>query len=45
VGFSFNTLVMLGMLCLTLGTAVWVFQEHADAAIDALRAITAPNPP
>ena len=45
VGFSFNTLVMLGMLCLTLGSAVWVFQEHSDAALEALRALTTPNPP
>jgi flagellar biosynthetic protein FliR len=34
VGLNFNSLIVLGMLAVCLGTAAWVFQERLEAAID-----------
>lgn len=36
VGFNMNSLVMLGVLTLSLGTIVWVVQDHVDVAIDSV---------
>ena len=37
VGFSVNTLLTLGCLCLSIGTIMWAFPQQAAAAIDLLR--------
>ncbi len=34
VGLNFNSLIVLGMLGLCLGTAAWVFQERLEPAVD-----------
>ncbi len=36
VGFSFNSLAVLATLSISLGTAAWVFQDEAVAAIETL---------
>ena len=38
VGFSFNTMIALVSLMLSLGAIVWIFQEQAGAALETLRA-------
>ena len=37
IGFSLNALVAVAVLSLTLGSAAWVYQEHTEAAVEALR--------
>lgn len=34
VGLNFNSLIVLGMLGICLGTAGWVFQERLESAVD-----------
>ena len=34
VGLNFNSLIVLGMLGLCLGSAAWVFQDHLEPALD-----------
>ena len=38
IGFNVNVLVMLFTLTLSLGAAVWVFQEEVSTALDTVRA-------
>ena len=35
--FSFNTLILLGTLALSLSSAVWIFQDETREAIDLVR--------
>ena len=37
VGFNLNVLLALALLSLTMGSAAWLYQEHTEVAIDALR--------
>lgn len=37
VGFSFNSMVMLVTLSMSLGAAAWIFQDEAVATIESLR--------
>lgn len=37
VGLSLNALVLLAMLSISLGGAAWLFREHTDTAVEALR--------
>jgi len=37
LGFSFNTLVLLGVLAFSIGSAVWIFQDETKHAIDLVR--------
>jgi len=37
LGFSFNTLILLGTLAFSLGSAVWIFQNETKEAIDLMR--------
>jgi flagellar biosynthetic protein FliR len=41
VGFSLNAMIMLAAFSVSLGAAIWVFQEQVDAAIDAIRSALA----
>jgi len=34
VGLNFNSLIVMGMLGLCLGSAAWVFQDHVEGVID-----------
>ena len=34
VGLNFNSLIVLGMFALCLGSAAWVFQEELDGVIE-----------
>jgi flagellar biosynthetic protein FliR len=44
LGFSFNTLILLGTLAFSIGSAVWIFQDETKDAIDLVRdAITVPK--
>ena len=36
LGFSLNTLVTLGAICLALGTAAWTFQEPLEPVLESL---------
>ena len=36
LGFSLNTLVTLGAICLVLGTAAWTFQEPLEPVLESL---------
>jgi flagellar biosynthesis protein FliR len=38
VGLNFNSLIVLGISALTLGSAAWVFQEHLEATINSVTA-------
>ena len=38
VGLNFNSLIVIGMLALCLGSAAWVFQENVEGVIDAVTA-------
>jgi flagellar biosynthetic protein FliR len=38
VGFSFNSMVMLATLAISLGAIAWVFQEQAALALETIRA-------
>ena len=38
LGFSLNTLLVLAVLSLSMGSAAWVFQEHTDQAVQMLQA-------
>jgi flagellar biosynthesis protein FliR len=38
LGFSFNSLVLLGMLAFSINSAVWIFQDETKNAIDTVRA-------
>jgi flagellar biosynthetic protein FliR len=37
LGFSLNTLVLLGTLAFSIGSAVWIFQDETDHAIETIR--------
>jgi len=37
LGFSFNTLVLLGTLAFSLGSAAWIFQDETEMAIRVVR--------
>ena len=37
LGFSFNTLVLLGTLAISISSAVWIFQDETESAIDTVR--------
>lgn len=37
LGFSFNSLVLLGTLAFTVSSAVWIFQDETDTAINLVR--------
>jgi flagellar biosynthetic protein FliR len=43
LGFSFNTLVLLGTLAFSLSSAVWIFQDETQEAIDLVREALQPN--
>jgi flagellar biosynthetic protein FliR len=43
VGLNFNSLIVLGILGLCLGSAAWVFQEELPAAIDSVAGIFGPD--
>lgn len=43
LGFSFNTLVLLGTLAFSLGSAVWIFQDETHSAIQTVRAALVPQ--
>lgn len=46
VGFGLNAMLALGILALSLGTAIWVFQDQAGPAIESvLGALGETNPP
>jgi flagellar biosynthetic protein FliR len=34
VGLNFNSIIVMGMLALCLGSAAWVFQDHVEGVID-----------
>jgi flagellar biosynthetic protein FliR len=36
VGLNFNSLIVMGMLALCLGSAAWVFQDNVEGVIDAV---------
>jgi len=36
VGFGINSMVMFAVFCLTIGTGMWVFQEHIGDVFDVL---------
>ncbi|HEY2415861.1 MAG TPA: flagellar biosynthetic protein FliR [Pirellulaceae bacterium] len=36
VGLNFNSIIVMGMLALCLGSAAWVFQDHVEGVIDAV---------
>jgi flagellar biosynthetic protein FliR len=43
VGFGMNSMLAFGVIALSLGAAVWVFQEELEPALDALlKALHAP---
>jgi flagellar biosynthetic protein FliR len=37
LGFSFNTLILLGTLAFSIGSAVWIFQDETKHAIELVR--------
>jgi flagellar biosynthesis protein FliR len=39
VGFGLNSLVLLGVLCLSAGSMAWLFQQHAESFLTELRHI------
>ena len=45
VGLNFNSLIVLGMLGVCLGTAAWVFQERLEPALETMAAVLQSNLP
>jgi flagellar biosynthetic protein FliR len=43
VGLNFNSLIVLGVFALCLGSAGWVFQEQVGEVIEEVRGSFAPN--
>jgi flagellar biosynthetic protein FliR len=44
LGFSLNTLVLLGVLAFSLGSAVWIFQDETQGAIEAVQGAMTKDP-
>jgi flagellar biosynthetic protein FliR len=43
MGFNLNVILAVAVLSLSLGGAAWVYQEHTEAAVEALRSALASN--
>jgi flagellar biosynthesis protein FliR len=41
MGFNLNAVLAIAVLSLSLGGAAWVYQEHTEAAVEALRSALA----
>ena len=45
VGLNFNSLIVIGMFALCLGSAAWVFQEELDGVIETVSTTFRPLAP